>query len=146
MKTEKLLEALKSVHGTRLLPKRMKVARTKIYNAVSANRRRSSAVGLPCTLTNSSVEDHFIDAYGTLCRYCGTQLTLKNMVYDHIRALSRGFPSDPMNMQWICKTCNTRKGPMDHDEYIALLRAIRELPEIVQKYIFHKLSQRTKYA
>lgn len=146
MKTEEIRNTLISVHGNRDIPRKIRLSKTKIHNAVSANRRRCKDVGLECSLTHASVEQDFLLSYGTLCKYCGTQMTLKNMAYDHIRALARGFGSFPENMQWICKKCNTRKGPLDDEEYRAFIQFIGGLSEMSRSYIFHKMSQRTKYA
>ena len=62
------------------------------------------------------------------------------MVCDHIIPISGGGESTPKNLQFICKTCNTRKGPLTDEDFKRFLHWIRKQPQDMQVYILRKLA------
>ena len=55
------------------------------------------------------------------CVYCGS---IDNLHIDHIIPRSVGGGSGLGNLQWLCSTCNTSKGAMTSQEFIAHIRKI----------------------
>jgi 5-methylcytosine-specific restriction endonuclease McrA len=48
------------------------------------------------------------DAYGGVCFGCGARVTWDNKSTDHIHPRSEGGPTDPMNLQLLCRDCDER--------------------------------------
>ena len=83
----------------------------------------------------------FYEVYGKGCTYCDKQLTYKSIACDHIIPLAKKGGSTKENLQLICKTCNTRKGPLDEKDFKLLIQLIGELPEELNKYVMRKLAK-----
>ena len=54
--------------------------------------------------------------------------------------ISNGGESTPKNLQFICKTCNTRKGPLANEDFTRFLRWVRRQPQDMQAYVLRKMS------
>ena len=67
------------------------------------------------------LRDMFFNSYGKGCRYCDKKMTLRNMVCDHIIPLDKNGNSTVDNLQILCKSCNTRKGPLDEEDCIEIM-------------------------
>lgn len=50
------------------------------------------------------------------CAYCGTRT---HLAADHKIPESRGGPTDAENLVTVCGRCNSRKGAMTHEEFVA---------------------------
>ena len=72
-------------------------------------------------------------------------MTLKNMVCDNIVLLTKGGESTVKNLQLICKSCNTRKGPLDEKDFIELVDWVNELKEETKEYVLRKLAKGGRY-
>tara|TARA_R100000152_G_C6672497_1_gene108461 strand:- start:325 stop:564 length:240 start_codon:yes stop_codon:yes gene_type:complete len=68
-------------------------------------------------------------------------MDVRNMVCDHIYPLSMGGKSIINNLQMICASCNTKKGPLTHKMYNDLLIFLKEQPQEMQEYILRKLAK-----
>lgn len=86
-----------------------------------------------------------MDAHiGTPCTYCGENLTLDNLTFDHKVAYKRTelrkekaknrdirmYMDRPQNLQVICKSCNQLKGELDDDQYRRLVDFLETDPWI----------------
>lgn len=58
---------------------------------------------------------------GQPCWYCNKRLTERNFSLDHNIPLSRGGADTENNWQFICVSCNKRKGNFTEEEYRALI-------------------------
>ena len=67
------------------------------------------------------------------------------MVCDHIIPLSMGGNSTVENLQLICGRCNTRKGPLTHEDYQNLLTWLKTLPIEVTEYVLRKLARNDSF-
>ena len=81
---------------------------------------------------------------GTPCKYCGIELTLENLTFDHKVAYKRTelrknkaqnrdirlHMDRPQNLQVICKSCNQLKGELDDDQYQRLVDFLETDPWI----------------
>lgn len=54
-----------------------------------------------------------------LCPYCLLELTVDNISPDHIVPLCKGGSWDLDNIEIVCFDCNTRKGFMDLEDFLA---------------------------
>ena len=106
----------------------------------SGLRRRSQDYEVEFAITLSQIRDMMYSCYGKPCRYCKNKLDVSTMVCDHTIPISNGGESTPKNLQFICKTCNTRKGPLADEDFKRFLRWIRKQPQDVQAYILRKVS------
>jgi 5-methylcytosine-specific restriction endonuclease McrA len=64
-----------------------------------------------------------------VCHYCRHQVGARQLTMDHVVPLGRGGHSVRGNVVPACKDCNTRKQsllPVEWDEYLARLGAVRE--------------------
>ena len=62
------------------------------------------------------------------------------MVCDHKYPISSGGDSTANNLQMICAPCNTKKGPLEHEDFKRFLRWVRKQPQDMQAYILRKMS------
>ena len=103
-------------------------------------KRRSREYEVEFDLTLEQVRNILLDNYGKKCRYCKVEMTIKNLVCDHKKSISSGGPSITSNLQIICARCNTRKGPLSHEEYSKFVKWINKQTEDMKSYICRKLS------
>jgi len=108
----------------------------------SGLKRRSKDYEVECNITLMEVRNMLFVAYGKSCHYCKKKLDITNMVCDHKTPISSGGDSTCANLQMICATCNTRKGPLTDKEFTRLLQWIRRQPQDVAAYILRKLAAR----
>ena len=106
----------------------------------SGLRRRSKDYEVEFAITLTEIRNMLYNSYGKPCVYCKKILDVTNMVCDHVVPISGGGESKPKNLQFICKVCNTRKGPLSNRDFCLFLRWIRRQPQDVQAYILRKLS------
>lgn len=91
---------------------------------------------------------------GSNCKYCGTELSLKNMSLDHKTPLAHSSrkpskkgryardydlsPSEILylnsedNLHFVCLTCNRAKGNLSDEEYTSLLDYLSDKPRVKQ--------------
>jgi 5-methylcytosine-specific restriction endonuclease McrA len=66
--------------------------------------------GVRFSKVNVCVRDHFS------CQYCGEQLPMSDLNYDHVIPKSRGGKTTWTNISMACYTCNERKGNRTPEE------------------------------
>ena len=78
------------------------------------------------------VKRELFQAQGGRCMYCGGWQRLDLMDIDHKQPLSPGGSDDGDNLQLLCRTCNTRKGPKTDQKCRRIYRDVgmsaREMP------------------
>ena len=67
------------------------------------------------------------------------------MVCDHIVPLSKGGDSVLENLQLICRSCNTRKGPLDEKDFLKIVNWVSKQTIEVKKYLLRKLAKGGRY-
>tara|TARA_R100001594_G_scaffold89766_2_gene124193 strand:- start:536 stop:1021 length:486 start_codon:yes stop_codon:yes gene_type:complete len=135
----KFLPKLKEHHGTHsqgVFHRLMKKSST----LRSTLKRRSREYEVEFSISLANIRDLFLKHYGSSCKYCDCILTVANMVCDHVVPLSCGGPSISMNLEMICRRCNTRKGPLTSEEYQLIVDWLILQPEQISSYVFRKLS------
>ena len=55
--------------------------------------------------------------------------------------VSLGGESTPKNLTIICKRCNTRKGHLTDQEYMSLLKFLKDKPDNMKSYVLRKLAK-----
>ena len=103
-------------------------------------KRRSKEYEVEFDLTLDEIRTMLLKDYGSDCKYCGKDLVIQNMVCDHLEPISNGGPSIKSNLQMICARCNTRKGPLTHEEYITISSFLDKQSDDIQRYVYRKLS------
>ena len=56
---------------------------------------------------------------GTKCHYCGQHFSVEKLTVDHKTPLLRASEDIPLNVVLACVTCNSQKGPMTEQEFMA---------------------------
>ena len=139
-----LLEMVKKVHKTRH-NKIVELVKRKMRYLYSNMKQRSKREGVKFAVSNDQLFSLLDFYYGKECTYCKTVLTYKNMVCDHINPVVLGGESKISNLQFICKSCNTRKGPLLEEEFLLLLQLIESLSRRSKEHILRKLAKGGKF-
>ena len=108
-------------------------------------KRRSEESGVIYDITTEEIEIMFFDSYGKECRYCDKILNIRTIACDHIVPLKKKGPSVKDNLQLICKSCNTRKGPLAENDFQTILDWVKTQPEEVANYVMRKLAKGGRY-
>tara|TARA_R100001463_G_scaffold135082_1_gene197945 strand:+ start:2036 stop:2470 length:435 start_codon:yes stop_codon:yes gene_type:complete len=144
VKKEDFKKVLVPVHGT-FWQKAYKKLLRKISTLKSSLKRRSIESDVVFDMELIQLKQMFLACYGKKCRYCTKVLTYRNIACDHIIPLTKGGDSTEENLQLICKTCNTRKGPLDEKDFNLLVDLVLELPEELSTYVMRKLAKGGRY-
>ena len=126
-----------------------KIAYTKLQRKMqslkSSLKKRSEESGVLFMIDMSELREMFYDTYGEGCKYCKRKMVYRNMVCDHIIPLAKGGDSVKENLQLICKSCNTRKGPLDEEEFEYLMKWVDHLKDETKEYVLRKLAKGGRY-
>jgi 5-methylcytosine-specific restriction endonuclease McrA len=117
----------------------------KMSTLKSSLKRRSEEYDVAFEIDSQDIRKMFYDIYGENCKYCEKKLTFRTIACDHIIPLSKGGPTNPENLQLICKACNTRKGPLDEEDFNILIQLVQELPAEISMYVMKKLAKGGRY-
>lgn len=113
----------------------------KSSNVRASMMNRSKKIGVKFEIDIEEIREMLYKAYGSSCKYCGRQLVLKNLVFDHIIPISHGGESTKENIQIICRVCNSIKGSLTESELQILLDWVETIPENLKKNILIRLSR-----
>jgi 5-methylcytosine-specific restriction endonuclease McrA len=119
--------------------------RRKISTLKSSLKRRSEENDVFYDITTEEIEQMFYACYGKECKYCVKILNIRNIACDHIVPLKKKGPSIKENLQLICKSCNTRKGPLSESDFQTILDWVKTQPEEVANYVMRKLAKGGRY-
>ena len=137
--SEKFMPILNKLHGNHaknIFHRTMK----KTSTLRSSLKRRSKEYEVEFNVTLSEIRNLTLSQYGNPCRYCNNKMDVRNMVCDHIYPLSMGGDSILSNLQMICNSCNTKKGPLTHQMYKELLLFLENKTEL-KEYVLRKLAK-----
>ena len=137
-------KVLEPVHRT-YWQKAYKKLSSKMSSLRSSLKRRSEKYEVEFNISAQEIRELFYDVYGKGCAYCDKQLTFRTIACDHIIPLSKQGVTTKENLQLICRTCNTRKGPLDEQDFVVLIQLISELPEELSSYVMRKLAKGGRY-
>ena len=138
---EKVLEPIHKTYWK----KAYKKLSSKMSSLRCSLKRRSEQYDVEFNITSRDIRELFYTIYGNGCRYCTKQLTFRTIACDHIIPLSKGGPSIKENLQLICRTCNTRKGPLQEKDFSLLIQLVEELPDELRTYVMKKLAKGGRY-
>lgn len=141
---EKFLVVLEPVHGTFSVRAYKKLCR-KMSGLKTTLRKRSQDCGVKFDISLDEIKTLFLEAYGTECPYCGRELTFRSIACDHIIPLKKQGPSIKANLQLICKSCNTRKGPLDEKDFKKVMNWVNKQTLEVREYLTRKLAKGGRY-
>jgi len=137
-------KVLEPVHRT-YWQKAYKKLSSKMSSLRSSLKRRSEKYEVEFNISAQEIRELFFDVYGKGCTYCDKQLTFRTIACDHIIPLSKQGVTTKENLQLICRTCNTRKGPLNEEDFVVLIQLISELPEELNSYVMRKLAKGGRY-
>ena len=118
---------------------------SKISTLKSTLKRRSKENNIKFDIDSPTLKKMIMGIYGDECKYCTKILTYRNIVCDHIVPVVKGGPSIEENLQFICKTCNTRKGPLNEQDFSLLIDLVEDLPDELSEYVMRKLAKGGRY-
>tara|TARA_R100001530_G_scaffold27131_3_gene21691 strand:+ start:10629 stop:11063 length:435 start_codon:yes stop_codon:yes gene_type:complete len=144
MKKEDFKKVLVPIHGNYWQRAYKKLLR-KISTLKSTLRRRSKDNNILFDIDTPTLKKMIMSVYGDECKYCNKILTYRNTVCDHIIPVIKGGPSTEENLQFICKTCNTRKGPLNETDFSLLINLVEDLPDELSSYVMRKLAKGGRY-
>ena len=141
---EDFKKVLEPIHKT-YWQKAYKKLASKMSSLKSSLKRRSEQYEVLFDIDAAIIREMFYDIYGKGCKYCDKQLTFRTIACDHIIPLSKEGVSTKENLQLICRTCNTRKGPLDEKDFTILIQLVQELPDELCSYVMKKLAKGGRY-
>ena len=136
----KFMKKLRPTHGThakRMFHRLMKKSST----LKSSLKKRSKEYEVIFNISLTEIREMLYKAYNRPCKYCKKKLDVTNMVCDHKHPISSGGGSFKSNLQMICASCNTRKGPLTDKQYCRFIAFIVKQDEQVCGYILRKLAK-----
>ncbi len=136
----KFLDKIKCCHKrnlSKVVAKIMKRTNTAKQGLVTRSRKYD----VECNITVDELRQLVYDAYGTNCKYCGREITINNLVFDHIVPISKNGTSNKDNLQVICRTSNGMKGSLTEEHFGILLEWLTTVPEELGKDIRIRLSK-----
>ena len=68
-------------------------------------------------LLKKTITDELVKKQNGRCMYCGRKVGRDLFDLDHKNPVSRGGTNRKSNFQLLCRTCNTRKGPLTDREF-----------------------------
>ena len=139
-----LKKVLEPVHRTYWQKAYAKLS-TKMSSLKGSLKKRSKDYGVEFEISSQEIRQLFMEIYGKGCVYCDKQLTFRTIACDHIVPLSKDGKSTKENLQLICRTCNTRKGPLDEKDFVVLIQLVGELPDELRSYVMRKLAKGGRY-
>jgi 5-methylcytosine-specific restriction endonuclease McrA len=131
-----IMQKMHKNHAKNIFHRTMK----KTSTLRSSLKRRSKEYEVEFNVTLSEIRNLTLSQYGKPCRYCNNRMDVRNMVCDHIYPLSMGGDSVLSNLQMICNSCNTKKGPLTHEMYKDLLAFLEGKTEL-REYVLRKLAK-----
>lgn len=137
---DKFLEKIKCCHKRNLAQVVAKIMK-RTNTAKAGLVARSKKYGVECTITVDELRQLVYDVYGTECKYCGRQITIRNLVFDHIVPISKNGSSNKDNLQAICRTSNGMKGSLTEEHFGMLLEWLKTAPEELSKDVRIRLSK-----
>ena len=140
----KFKDVLYPIHKT-YWQKAYKKLSAKMSTLYSSLKRRSEEHSVEFSIERNDIRKLFYTTYGNSCKYCSRQLNYRNIACDHIIPLSKEGPTTIKNLQLICNACNTRKGPLDEDDFDVLIQLVQELPDEISAYVMKKLAKGGRY-
>ena len=143
-KKERFKKVLEPIHRT-FWQRVYKKLNRKMSALKSSLKRRSYDHGVIFDITLNEIEDLFYDCYGRKCRYCETILRINNMVCDHIVPIVKEGDSIIGNLQLICRSCNSRKGPLDEKDFKGIIEWANTQTLEVKEYVLRKLAKGGRY-
>ena len=143
-KKERFKKVLEPIHRT-FWQRVYKKLNRKMSALKSSLKRRSYDHGVIFDITLNEIEDLFYDCYGRKCRYCETILRINNMVCDHIVPIVKEGDSIIGNLQLICRSCNSRKGPLDEEDFKGIIEWANTQTLEVKEYVLRKLAKGGRY-
>ena len=117
----------------------------KISTLKSSLKRRSYENGVIFDISSNDLKNLFFESYGQECRYCDKILRINTIVCDHIVPLTKGGDSTQGNLQLICRSCNSRKGPLDEKDFLKIVKWISKQSMEVKEYLLRKLAKGGRY-
>lgn len=121
-------------HGPRARPRQ----RSAIGQNDSSKRACKLGQKLPYTLERfrAYVESGLeVD----VCHYCAGPIHAGNWSADHFQPVSRGGSGELTNIYLCCRRCNLAKGPLNGQEYLALLRMLAGWPTEAMRDVIARL-------
>ena len=137
---QKFSKKLRPTHGThakRMFHRLMK----KSSSLKSSLKKRSKEYEVLFSISLTEIRNMLFVAYNKPCTYCSKKLDVTNMVCDHKMPISSGGGSFKSNLQMICASCNTKKGPLTDEEYRGFIQWINTQDDRVKSYILRKLAK-----
>tara|TARA_Y100000310_G_C20580164_1_gene762559 strand:+ start:586 stop:1023 length:438 start_codon:yes stop_codon:yes gene_type:complete len=141
---ERFKQVLYPIHKTFWERVHKKLLR-KISTLKSSLKRRSYDNGVIFDISSKDLKELFLDFYGKECRYCDKILRINTIVCDHIVPLTKGGDSTKGNLQLICRSCNSRKGPLDEKDFLKIVKWISKQSMEVKQYLLRKLAKGGRY-
>jgi 5-methylcytosine-specific restriction endonuclease McrA len=107
----------------------------------SSLKKRSKEYEVIFNISLTEIREMLFRAYNKPCKYCKKKLDVTNMVCDHKHPISSGGGSFKKNLQMICASCNTKKGPLTDKEYKTFINWVSKQDDRVKDYILRKLAK-----
>jgi hypothetical protein len=79
---------------------------------------------MPQKSPHKALKRRILERDGSICRYCGSPVEGRELVFEHSLPVSRGGIASDANIVIACRICNYIKSTRNHEEFTSFMKSM----------------------